>query len=607
MQPTTHLKRFAMALCLGAFSISAQAQQDTLAKAVKEAMDYQPEIQAKLHAFNAATFDRREAFGGYLPSVDALGSVGEANRQHDGRGDGQGGTKNRGWYSRNYAEISLTQILFDGFRVRNQVAKAEHTSRMRYYELLDEAENKSLEVTAAYLDVLRYREMVRLAQQNVDNHKRVQAQIEQRAERGVSNNADLLQINGRLALAESNLLTEIANLQTVSARFQRLVGRLPAEDMAEVAAGQFAAPEDIQAVLDEGYANNPSLHAAFENIDVSEAALKEAKSHRYPTFEFGASHGAYKNNNGFDRRDINGSSRGQRYGDESIVEIRVKYNLYRGGSDRAAERAAFQRINQAEDLRDKACVDLRQTASIAHSDIGNLKIKQDALKSHRDGSVRVVSAYREQFDIGRRSLLDVLDSENEAFQAERAYAHGHYDLIAANARTLQSMGQLLNTLSVSAEKIPTLSEINADSRVEDARQYCANYGTANWDVNRYFNSDAPVQVMDLNSDTLFDTGSAVIKAASVPSLERFVEMVKNNGTLRQIEIVGHTDSTGSMALNRKLSLDRAIAVRDFMVARGVNSAIISAQGVASTQPIASNSTAEGRAENRRVTLTVKRD
>lgn len=236
MQPTLSFKKIALAVCLGVASFSAQAQQDTLANAVKEAMDYQPEIQAKLHAFNAATFDRREAFGGYLPSVDALGAVGEGNRQHD----------NRSWHSRNYAEISLTQILFDGFRVRNQVAKAEHTSRMRYYELLDEAENKSLEVTGAYLDVLRYREMVRLAQQNVDNHKRVQSQIGQRAERGVSNNADLLQINGRLALAESNLLTEIANLQSVSARFQRLVGRLPAEEMAEVAAGQFVAPDDIQ-------------------------------------------------------------------------------------------------------------------------------------------------------------------------------------------------------------------------------------------------------------------------------------------------------------------------------------------------------------------------
>ena len=146
-------------------------------------------------------------------------------------------------------------------------------------------------VVGAYLDVLRYREMVRLAQVNLENHRRVQSQIGQRAERGVSNNADLLQINGRSALAESNLLTEIANLQTVNARFQRLVGRLPAENMAEVATGQFAAPADIQTVLDEGYANNPNLHAAFENIDVNQSALKEVKANRYPTFEFGASHG----------------------------------------------------------------------------------------------------------------------------------------------------------------------------------------------------------------------------------------------------------------------------------------------------------------------------
>lgn len=597
MQPIVSFKKLALAVCLGVVTLHAQAQQDTLAGAVKEAMDYQPEIQAKLHAFNAATYDRREAFGGYLPSVDLKGAVGQADRQHD----------NRNWYSRNYAEVSLTQILFDGFRVRNQVAKAEHTSRMRYYELLDEAETKSLEVTSAYLDVLRYREMVRLAQVNLDNHLSVQTQIEQRAQRGVSNNADLLQINGRVSLAESNLLTEIANLQTVSARFQRLVGRLPAEDMAEVATGQLTAPTDIQTVLDAGYANNPSLHAAFENIDVSQSAFQEAKANRYPTFEFGASHGAYKNNNGFDNRQINNSSRGSRYGDESIVEIRMRYNLYRGGSDRAAERAAFQRINQAEDLRDKACVDLRQTASIAYSDIANLEIKQSALKNHRDGSIKVVSAYREQFDIGRRSLLDVLDSENEAFQAERAYVHGHYDLIAANARTLQSMGKLLNTLAVSADEIPSLSDINADSRVADARDYCSNYGATGWDVSRYFNSKSPVQVMDLSGDTLFDSGSAQIKPRAMPSLERFVEMVKNNGNLREVQIVGHTDNTGSEAINRKLSLERAIAVRDFMIANGVNSAIITAQGVASTQPVASNATAQGRAENRRVTLTVKRD
>lgn len=592
MQPTLPLKTIVLAVCFGLVSISAQAQSDTLASAVKEAMDYQPEIQAKLHAFNAATFDRREVFGGYLPSVDLSGSVGQADRQHD----------NRNWYSRNYAEVSLTQILFDGFRVRNQVAKAEHTSRMRYYELLDEAENKSLEVTDAYLDVLRYREMVRLAQVNLDNHRRVQGQIEQRANRGVSNNADLLQINGRVSLAESNLLTEIANLQTVGARFQRLVGRLPAEEMAEVATAQFTAPTDIQTVLDEGYANNPSLHAAFENIDLTQSAFKEAKSNRYPTFEFGASHGSYKNNNGFDSRNS-----GVNYGDESIVEIRMRYNLYRGGSDRAAERAAYQRINQAEGLRDKACVDLRQTASIAHSDIANLEIKQSALQSHRDGSAKVVTAYREQFDIGRRSLLDVLDSENESFQAERAYAHGRYDLISANARTLQSMGKLLNTLAVSADEIPSLSDINADSRVDDAREYCSNYGTQSWDVGRYFNSKAPVQIMDLNGDTLFDTGASVIKPSSVASLTRFVEMIKNNGKLREVQIVGHTDSTGSEAVNRKLSLDRAVAVRDFLISNGVGSAIVSARGVASTQPVASNNTAQGRAENRRVTLTVRRD
>lgn len=585
--------RLALAVCLGIAPMMAPAAQQStdLLSVVQTTLDTNPELRAHLDAFHASTEDRREVFGGYLPSIDLSASVGQANRQFDNRSD----------YSRNYAEISLTQMLFDGFRVRNALAKADHTSRVRYYELLDEAETKALEASEAYLSVQRHRELVKLAQDNLANHQRVYEHIGQRAERGVSNRADLQQIEGRLSLARSNLLTEVANLQSVTARYQRLVGQLPAEELQPYEVPAARIPAELGQVLRNVYANNPALYAAFENTEVTQAALRETKANRYPTLELGMRHGTYKNNNSFDNRTDPSS-----YGDENIIELRARYNLYRGGSDRAAERAAWQRISQAESLRDKTCVDLRQTATIAFGDVLNLQGRLASLEQHRTASAAVLVAYREQFDIGRRSLLDVLDSENEAFQAERAYTNGQYDLQIARLYTLHSMGELMNTLSLSSDAIPPLEDLRATPAHDAASRYCEVVAGGVLDIDQYLQPQRAQQVVNLSGDALFDVGSAAIRPGTEARLQNLLQRVQEQGELRSITIVGHTDSTGSASLNRELSLARAVSVREFLIQQGVERTMITVAGAGADRPVASNNTAEGRAENRRVELHINR-
>jgi adhesin transport system outer membrane protein len=589
MARTISVAKFALAfsLTVGAGSVIA-APEDDLLSVVQESLENNPEIQVRLNAFQAATHDQREAFGGYLPSLDLNASLGTGDRDYDARGS----------YSRNYGEVSITQMLFDGFRVRNAVARTEHSSRARYYELLDEAERKALEVAEAYLSVMKFREQVTLAQENVANHQRVQRHVSERAGRGVSNRADLKQIDGRLSLARSNLLTEVANLQTVTARFQRLVGRFPAEELSPYEVKADVVPDDLFNVLESAYSNNPALFAAFEEIQAAEASYGEAKAGRYPTFEFGASHGAYRNNNSFDNRTDPHS-----YGDETVVELRMRYNLYRGGSDLAAERAADRRISQAESLRDKACVDLRQTATVAHGDVLNLQQKLEPLAAHRDRAEGVLIAYREQFDIGRRSLLDVLDSENEFFQARRAYISGFYDLHINRLQTLQSMGRLLETLSVNNQEFPDLGDINDDVDPGNSR-YCTLPDDGDGSFDRYLQSAEPEQVMSLGSDTLFDVGSADFKPEAEARLQQLAMRLAEQGTPQSIVIVGHTDSTGSDALNRQLSLSRAIAVRDALISYGVDDTVMRVSGAGAYQPNATNDTPEGRALNRRVEVRV---
>ncbi|WP_417500717.1 TolC family outer membrane protein [Marinobacter sp.] len=586
--PSVAKLALAVSLSFSATINAATTHQDDLLSVVKETLETNPELQVRLSAFQASTYDQREAFGGYLPSLDVSAAGGMGDRDYDGRGS----------YNRNYAEVSLTQMLFDGFRVRNAVARAEHSSRARYYELLDEAETKALEAGEVYLSVLRHRELVTLAQKNVANHQRVQRHVSERADQGVSNRADLQQIDGRLSLARSNLMTEIANLQSVTARFQRLVGRFPAEHLSPYEVQEQAVPAELREVLEAVYANNPALFAAFEEIQASEASYGEAKAGRYPTIELGARHGTYKNNNSFDKR-----TNPHSYGEDTVIELRARYNLYRGGSDRAAERAADRRISQAESLRDKTCVDLRQTATIAHGDVRNLQVKLDSLAAHREKASGVLGAYREQFDIGRRSLLDVLDSENEFFQAERAYTNGFYDLEINRLQTLHSMGRLLDTLNVGSEQLPNLGDINQSVK-PGSSPYCTipDEGARNFD--RFLKISETEEIVALGSDTLFDVGSAEFKPEAMANLQQFAQRLLERGTVKSVNIVGHTDSSGSDALNRKLSLARAISVRDALIDSGIANTVMLVSGVAASQPRANNDTAQGRAMNRRVEVRV---
>ncbi len=107
--------------------------------------------------------------------------------------------------------------------------------------------------------------------------------------------------------------------------------------------------------------------------------------------------------------------------------------------------------------------------------------------------------------------------------------------------------------------------------------------------------------LNIPSDVSFDVGRADIKPNFRPILDTFAQgLVRNPGA--RLTIVGHTDSTGSDAINNPLSVNRAAGVRDYLTARGVSAAVVFVDGRGSREPLASNDTAEGRARNRRVEM-----
>ena len=109
--------------------------------------------------------------------------------------------------------------------------------------------------------------------------------------------------------------------------------------------------------------------------------------------------------------------------------------------------------------------------------------------------------------------------------------------------------------------------------------------------------------LDIPSDVSFDTGRSAIKSNFAPILNQFATSLNQN-SVTTVTIIGHTDSTGSDAVNNPLSIDRADAARDYLVSRGVARTRIMTDGRGSREPMADNNTQQGRDKNRRVEIYV---
>ena len=109
--------------------------------------------------------------------------------------------------------------------------------------------------------------------------------------------------------------------------------------------------------------------------------------------------------------------------------------------------------------------------------------------------------------------------------------------------------------------------------------------------------------LDIPSDISFAVGRSDIQSNFAPVLDRFAEGLRNNPNT-DVRIIGHTDNTGSDAVNNPLSLERAASTRNYLTGRGVDGRRIAIEGMGERQPIATNDTADGRSRNRRVEIYV---
>ena len=423
-------------MCMYAACTAALAQTSAVVKApstlqevVEQAVLNNPEVKLRFHNLEAAQFERAAAKGAWLPRVDVEASAGPKQTLTPTLG------ATRDYNSRS-AQLQIRQTLFDGFATSADVRRLGHTHQAAYFDFLSVSNQTALEATRAYIDVTRYRDLVQLAAANFTTHQEVHDRINQKVSAGVGRRVDLEQAAGRMALAESNWITEVSNLHDVSARFQRLVGDVPTTDLARLDSFDAAMPASANFLVD-ATKKNPDFLSSVATIRAYRADLALRKSALYPTVELRARQSLETNQSG-----ITGDYR------DSALEVVLSYNLFRGGSDSNRAKQYAAKLGSAFDLRDKACRDIWQTGQIAYNDSVRLAAQLKLLAQHELSTSKARQAYQQQFDIGQRSLLDLLDTENELYQARRALANSEYDLALAKVRVLAVSGSLLPALKL---------------------------------------------------------------------------------------------------------------------------------------------------------------
>ena len=412
----------------------------TLKQMVEKTISSNPEVQSKYHAYLGAGYERDAVKGGFLPKVDIQSTY---RKQEDINAFRNAtGTEIPRWNN----ELVLRQMIFDGFATPNEVNRLGHAKRVRYYELQASMQDTTLEFMRAYIDTLRYRQLADYAKTNYVTHKQLFDRIKERVDAGVARRVDIEQASGRLALAEANLLTEMTNLHDVTARLQRLLGELPPSTLEQpdfYATGVQSTPVEALRVA---YMQNPNLLSTIEDIQATKDEVKTKEGKFLPRLDLQA------------RKNLGTSSDGRNSTNAAdVLELTMNFNLFNGFTDKALVSQAVEKLNTANDFRDKACVDTRQLVTIAYNDINQLKEQLTYRDLHQRSIENAREAYRKQFDIGQRTLLDLLDTENEYFQARRSFANADYDIKTAYARLYASQGELLNKIGSARQGLPEVT------------------------------------------------------------------------------------------------------------------------------------------------------
>lgn len=428
----------------------AHAQENlpiSLTDALAIGISTNPEYGTVASSRRATDEELRQGKALFLPSVDTRADAGWEHSDDPATRAGAGDDEENMF--RYDLQVTLTQLLFDGWESRYEVERQKARVNSAAYRVRETAELVGLSIVESYLEVLRQRQLLMISRENEIEHLSILTMIENGVGAGRNTQADLEQARARLAEARANIANTTQALRNAESVYKQEVGDAPGFlELPRIPYGSLE-PNIEEEVL-RALAFSPTLDIFESDIEVAYAEAQGTRSTFYPNFdlELNARHG----------EDLGGVE-----GDDTSASALVvmNWNLYRGGSDMARSREFIHRHQQTKEERSEAAraleSDVRQTW--ASMEASATRAQQFAAQAAANS--QVVKAYRDQFSLNRRTLLDVLDAQNELFVSRSNTISSEYLEMLAVFRLLALKGSLLPTMGL---EYPEESKLASEDR-----------------------------------------------------------------------------------------------------------------------------------------------
>lgn len=417
-------------LSLGA----AQAQGTmSLDQAIRTAVTTNPRIGEAAANRRAVDQELRQVQGGLLPQVRLQAEYGnERYRRFTGL---QAAGANEWRKAGGEAGIVVNQLLFDGFATLNQIYRQMARSDAAAWRTLERAELVALDTAESFLDILRFSASVAHANENIAAHERLANNIAQRFSGGRAGKGDQEQVQERLAAARAVRAELQIRLEEAKASFRRSVGVVPAKLTG--ATRLQGLPATKQQAFDRTVAANPTLLAANSDVTAAER-------------EYDATTGLFVPRVGVEGRATTGRDSSNTRGafDEASVKLRADWLIFSGGTDTARRMELGERVAESRMRMDS----LRRAAFESVDRAWGVRQFSGARIASLQGQVRsaeaVVAAYRGEYELGQRTLLDLLNAENALFNARLSLEAARSVAIFSDYQLLATSGQLLSRLKI---------------------------------------------------------------------------------------------------------------------------------------------------------------
>ncbi len=423
------------------FPVAASAL--TLTEVTHKVIKTNPEYLETVKQFNAVRSELDKAYSGYLPRAD----IAAASGTEDVTSASTSFVEKE--FDREELSFTVTQNIFNGFGDINEIDKQKLRLKSAAYKVLEQANEITLQATKTYIDVLREQGLLTIAQQNADIHKKYFQDVQKKTKAGFSDTSELNQVSSRLALANSALVNQKIAFANAKAKFYKVYAFDFDASSFTRPAPITGLPKSVQEAFDIAMENNPAIKVNYFDFQASGMGFKKARANFYPSIDV-----EYKVSDNENLSGVTGIN------DTQSLMLKLSYNLYRGGADSAEKQKTVSLMHQARQKTDITKRKVKQFLEEAWNSYTLTAEQLEFSKQHVDLSTATVKSYVKQFGLGRRNLLDLLIAEGERNGARQVYLNGEYDLLYAQYKLKNGVGELINQFDI--KLAASLGLVNGD-------------------------------------------------------------------------------------------------------------------------------------------------